>query len=102
MELKVGSKLKSAVCDTSAIIVRAPGDPVDLRCGGHAMILATDEPEADLEIDPKHNGGTQIGKRYAEDDLGLEVLCTKAGKGSLSIGDDPLEIKSAKPLPASD
>jgi hypothetical protein len=102
MELKVGSKLRSAVGDTSVIIVRAPGTPVDLRCGGHPMILATDEPEAGLTVDPQFSSGTQLGKRYAEEDLGLEVLCTKAGEGALSIGDQKLEIKAAKPLPASD
>jgi hypothetical protein len=32
----------------------------------------------------------------------LEVLCTKPGDGSLSIGDTPLQVKEAKPLPASD
>jgi hypothetical protein len=43
-----------------------------------------------------------MGKRYADDDLGLEVLCTKPGPGSLSVGDTPLPVKGAKPLPASD
>jgi hypothetical protein len=42
-----------------------------------------------------------MGKRYV-DDAGAEVLVTKAGQGSLSIGDTPLTIKEAKPLPASD
>jgi hypothetical protein len=30
------------------------------------------------------------------------VLVTKAGKGTLSVGETPLVIKEAKPLPASD
>jgi len=30
------------------------------------------------------------------------VLCTKPGDGSLSVGDEPLQVKEAKPLPASD
>ena len=46
--------------------------------------------------------GTQVGKRYADDEVGLEVLCTKAGSGSLSLGLDPLPVKGAKPLPSSD
>jgi hypothetical protein len=46
--------------------------------------------------------GTQIGKRYADETTGLEVLCTKAGSGSLSIGDTPLEVRGARLLPASD
>ena len=31
-----------------------------------------------------------------------ELLVTKAGKGSQSVGTTPLEIKEAKPPPASD
>ena len=42
-----------------------------------------------------------MGKRYV-DEAGAELLVTKAGAGSLSIGTTPLEQKTAKPLPASD
>ena len=35
-------------------------------------------------------------------DLGVEVLCTQGGAGSLTIGDAPLLVKGAKPLPSSD
>jgi hypothetical protein len=45
--------------------------------------------------------GTAMGKRYV-DESGAEVLVTKAGAGSLSIGNTPLVLKEAKPLPASD
>jgi hypothetical protein len=34
--------------------------------------------------------------------LGLELLCTKAGEGAISVGETILEVKGAKPLPASD
>jgi hypothetical protein len=57
--------------------------------------------DADLQLDADFSGGTLMGKRYV-DDGGAEVLVTKAGAGSLSIGTTPLEIKEAKPLPASD
>lgn len=46
--------------------------------------------------------GTQLGKRYADEDAGLELLCARAGTGSLSLAGAAIEIKSAKPLPASD
>ena len=42
-----------------------------------------------------------MGKRYV-DEGGGEVLVTKAGAGTLSIGDTPLNLKETKPLPASD
>ena len=53
-------------------------------------------------LNPAHADGTLLGKRYGDEDLGLEILCTKAGEGSLSIGNVPLPVKGAKPLPSSD
>jgi hypothetical protein len=46
--------------------------------------------------------GTQLGKRYAEESVGLELLCTKAGEGRLACNGKDLEIRSAQPLPSSD
>ena len=47
-------------------------------------------------------GGTSVGKRYFSDAIGIEVLGSKAGKGSLSANGVPLALKEAKALPASD
>ncbi len=65
--------------------------------------VGSDDTDKDpnLALDDAFSGGTLMGKRYV-DDGGAEVLVTKAGAGSLSIGTTPLEIKEAKPLPASD
>lgn len=101
MQLKPGTKLKSAVCDTQIIVVKPPAGDVDLRCGGAAMVATTDEGERG-SLDAAHSTGTLVGKRYADDDLGIELLCTKAGAGSLSIGDAPLPVKGTKALPSSD
>jgi len=46
--------------------------------------------------------GTLLGKRYVDPDETVEVLCTRPGDGSLSIGDMLLDLKDAKPLPSSD
>jgi hypothetical protein len=46
--------------------------------------------------------GTLLGKRYINDDESLEILCTRAGEGSVSIGDKVLVAGNPKPLPASD
>ncbi len=101
MLLKPGTRLKSTVCTTELIIVRAPAVDVDLRCGGHAVVpTAEDHPSG--EVDPVHSAGSAIGKRYTDEDLGLEALITRAGDGSLSIGDEPMCLKDAKPLPSSD
>jgi hypothetical protein len=42
------------------------------------------------------------GTRLQSDENGAEVLVTKAGTGTLTIGTTVLTIKEAKPLPASD
>jgi hypothetical protein len=60
------------------------------------------EPVAAAEADPSLLGGTQIGKRYTDDADTIQVLCTKAGKGTLALDGQPLAIQAAKPLPASD
>lgn len=51
---------------------------------------------------PGCDGGTLLGKRYAHPPSGLEILCTKGGNGSLSVGADLLDSQQAKPLPSSD
>ena len=55
-----------------------------------------------LTPEPGFDGGTQLGKRYTDETGGLELLCTKGGPSSLSVGDVVLQIKDAKPLPSSD
>jgi hypothetical protein len=53
-------------------------------------------------LDPDCAGGTAIGKRYADDATGVELLCTKSGEGTLTLNGQPLQVKGAKPLPSSD
>jgi hypothetical protein len=65
------------------------------------MVPIGDEKDDSLTIDAALSDGTLMGKRYV-DEAGAEVLVTKAGAGTLSIGTTPLTIKEAKPLPASD
>jgi hypothetical protein len=102
MQLKPGTRYRSAVCTTEIVVVKAGADAdVDLRCGGAPMVPHGTDVDA-APIDPAHHAGTQIGKRYADDDNGLELLCSKGGEGSLSIGDTPIALKDAKPLPSSD
>jgi hypothetical protein len=102
MELKTGGRLRSATDATEVIVVRAPGDAIDLRCGGQPMLDLEAERGDDLPTEAGFDTGTQIGKRYTDEESGLELLCTKAGTGTLSIGTDPLQLKGAKPLPSSD
>ncbi len=101
MITKAGLRLSSVVCDTEVIVIKAPPDDLDLRCGGQPMVELGDATRSGEPVAP-FDTGTLIGKRYATDDPPVEVLCTKPGSGSLSIGEVPLPVKSAAPLPSSD
>ncbi len=101
IQLKAGARLRSATDACEVVVVRAPAEPVDLRCGGHPFVPIDAEP-VHLSVEAGFDGGTQLGKRYSDDELGLELLCTKAGEGSISVGETILAVKGAKPLPASD
>jgi hypothetical protein len=102
LELKPGTRVRSVVCDTELIVVKSPGQPVDLRCGGHPVIPHGEAPFENLTVEPGFDEGTKIGKRYTDEAGALELLCTKGGAGSLSIVDVRLQLKDAKPLPSSD
>jgi hypothetical protein len=102
LQIKAGARLRSAVCEVEVIAVKAPPAEVDLRCGGVPMLgMESAKPEGGTPA-PGFDGGTLLGKRYTNLAGDLELLCTKAGPSSLSLGDDILEIKDAKPLPSSD
>jgi hypothetical protein len=103
MKPKVGQTLASTVDATTVIVIRAPQAEVAISCGGPTMVDPKgDQAGASGEPDPAKQAGTQLGKRYADEELGLELLCTKAGSGTLSVNGTPLARKAAKPLPASD
>jgi hypothetical protein len=99
--IKNGTRLRSQVCDTQVIVVKAADSLDDLRCGGQPMLPLDADGPAGLTPDPAFADGNVMGKRYV--DAGdAEVLVTKAGAGSLSVGGTALTFKEAKPLPASD
>ena len=99
--IKNGTRLQSQVCDTQVIVVRSADSLDDLRAGGVAMVPLDAEKAADATLDPAFSEGNAMGKRYV-DEAGAEVLVTKAGAGTLSVGTTALSLKEAKPLPASD
>ena len=99
--IKNGTRLQSQVCDTQVIVVRSADSLDDLRAGGAPMVPIGEEISSDLTLDPSLSDGNLMGKRYV-DENGAEVLVTKAGKGTLSVGTTALTVKEAKPLPASD
>ena len=99
--IKNGTRLQSQVCDTQVIVVRSADSLDDLRAGGVPMVALDAEKAADATLDPAFSEGNVMGKRYV-DENGAEVLVTKAGTGTLSVGTTALNLKEAKPLPASD
>jgi hypothetical protein len=102
MKLRPGQKLHSAVSDVQVVVVRAPAAEVDLACGG-APMLGDGEAAADAPaLDESLGDGPLLGKRYADEDLGLELLCSRPGVGALTVDGRVLPVKGAKPLPSSD
>ncbi|HME49552.1 hypothetical protein [Mycobacterium sp.] len=99
MQLRPGLRLNSRVSSAQVIVVRTPAEDVDIRCGGQPMVTGDAAPAVDASVDGEM---LLIGKRYCDTSGALEVLCTKAGPGGLTVGEEVLEIKAAKPLPASD
>jgi hypothetical protein len=102
VEYRAGTRLKSAVCTTEVIVVKSPKGSGVVLCGGSPMLDVREEPAIGGAPVPDAMDGTQLGKRYVDEQAGLEVLCTKQGDGSLALDDRPLEIQGAKALPPSD
>jgi hypothetical protein len=103
MKPRVGTTLASTTDQTTVIVVRWGAEDLDVTCGGAPMVDAKG-PEAGTAnpTDPAQQAGTQMGKRYADEEHGVELLCSKAGTGTLAVGGTPVPLKDAKPLPASD
>lgn len=102
MDLKPGSRWKSAVCDAQLVVVRPPNIAGELQCGGAGVLPIADASEPSGAIAAEFSIGVSIGKRYVDETSGLEVLGAKAGQGSLAFNGAAMTIKGAKPLPASD
>ncbi|MBF4478670.1 hypothetical protein SAMN02745947_05069 [Rhodococcus rhodochrous J3] len=100
--LKTGARLRSQVCTTEVIVVRADNPPATLNCGGHPLIDIKTPVADDLTIDSNFADGSALGKRYRDSEGTVEILVTKPGSGSLALGDQALELKTAQPLPSSD
>jgi hypothetical protein len=101
-EIKPGTRLRSAVCDAEIVVIRTQATDFDLRCGGVRMLNMDAHRQEGASPSAGFDGGLLVGKRYTDDGATIEVLCTKAGQSSLSLGEVILQPKGAKPLPASD
>ena len=104
-ELKAGGKLKSSVCDTQVMIIKAVPGAHELSCGGAPMIDPAETGAGETgggALDPALAEGTSVGRRYVNEDESLELLCVKLGAGTLCLDGVRLRPKQAKALPSSD
>lgn len=96
--ISVGARLYSQVCNGQFMVTKCSGSE-EVHCGGAPM---SESEVSSGSPDSSFAGGSLIGKRYVNADGSLELLCVKAGEGSLSEGSEALNLKDAKPLPSSD
>ena len=64
--IKPGLRLKSAVCSTEIMVIRAPGREAQLCCGGAEMIAMSEASVPGARLDSAHAQGSLIGKRYVD------------------------------------
>jgi hypothetical protein len=102
VQLRAGMQLESVASSARIIILRAQEADVEVYCGGVAMVAAENVKGEGASLSADDGNGPVLGKRYAHEALGLEVLCTRAGAGELTVKGEPLLLKEAKPLPSSD
>jgi hypothetical protein len=103
MKLKPGMRLRSQVDATEVIVIRLGSAEAAVACGGHPMIEVQAEATPGLTPAGGPGHGTRLGKRYTGGaDSGLELLVTRPGSCDLTVDGEPVLIKEAKPLPASD
>ncbi|KIF66833.1 hypothetical protein HY68_33755 [Streptomyces sp. AcH 505] len=101
-DLAVGTHLHSSVGPVEVIVVRGPSRHIDVHHAG-APLLGPEETVGAAAGGAGPDGpATLLGKRYVHEASGLELLCVKPGPGALSVDGEPLPVKSAKQLPASD
>lgn len=100
--VKPGTRLFSSVCSTEMIAVKAPGVEVDVTIGGVSPVLVVADRSGSGTVAPGHGGGAAMGKRYVDADDTIELLCTKPGDGLPAVAGALLQLKDAKPMPASD
>ena len=102
MELKPGSRWRSAVCDTEVVVVRPPGRPVTLHIGGAGALPAGAGQPARTGPEAALADGTLLGQRYTDEATGLQLLCTRSGSGTITVDGRKVTVVAPRQLPASD
>lgn len=100
--LTPGARLASTVCSTEVVVVQVSDPSAVVECGGAPMVAAGSASAGSGTPRSGFDTGALIGKRYGGPGAPVELLCVKAGAGTLSANGAVLDQRSAKPLPASD
>jgi hypothetical protein len=100
-DLKPGQRFKSAVCTAEVMVIKVDGDAA-ITCGGAPMLGPDATPSDAAQGDSEQMTGCEVGKRYVDAEQTLELLCVKAGDGTLASSGAALGVKGSKNLPSSD
>jgi hypothetical protein len=101
--LRPGTRLRSQVCTTEVVVVKAGNGSALVTCGGTPMVDISAQITDGSVADPELSTGSLLGKRYVSlNDPTLELLVSRSGTGTLADGRIPLLLKETAPLPASD
>jgi hypothetical protein len=93
---KTGKRLYSTVSGVELVVVK--GADVSLECAGAAMA----EAKQNLPGALTEGAAVLLSKRYADEQTGLMVLCTRGGVGPLQVDGRELQLQATKALPSSD
>jgi len=98
MPVAPGARLRNDVSACEVVVVKAPSQAGELSCAG--VVMTTDARTGTPTVG---SGETiALGKRYSNEELGIEVLCVAPGEGPLTFEGTELTQKQATALPASD
>jgi hypothetical protein len=97
LTIDVGSRLVFDGTDVEVIVTRGTAGEVVITCPVCAV-----PPSTTIGVDGYSDGEIQLGKRYVDAECGIELLCCRAGRGTLQCDGRVLVRKDAKPLPSSD
>ncbi len=64
--IRLGLRLRSAVCSTEIMVIRAPPATAMIHCGGAEMLPVGQQPSESAQLDSALAQGTLIGKRYID------------------------------------
>ena len=102
MQLKAGTRLRSATDACEVVVVKAPAEPVDLRCGGHPFLPADAEATAESIEAGFDQAAPSWASATATRSSASRSCAPRPAKDAISVGETVLDVKGAKPLPASD